>query len=162
MWKRGSALVYYYYNSVVVIVFDRLIPPSKDERDTNCRNELLFKSLVMLQYSTPTRSFTAVQEFLFVIIFIHSFPKNHNRFLFPAFHTLNPSTSSTVFKSGNISENPMHAYTIECPLQNNIMCIPLRIGLLYTSSRNIFLKSGPFLVKIRYGKNTYEIIVMNL
>jgi len=108
--ETGKRTRIYYYNSVVVIVFDRLIPPSKDERDTNCRNELLFKSLIVLQYSTPTRSFAAVQEFLFVIIFIHSFPKNHNRFLFPAFHTLHPSTSSTVFKSGNIFENPMHAY----------------------------------------------------
>lgn len=77
MWKRGKRIA-------SSLLFSK-IPPSKDERDTNCRNELLFKSLKMLRFSTPTRPpFTAVQEFLFVII--RSFLKNHNRFLFPAFH----------------------------------------------------------------------------
>lgn len=131
------------------LLFSTVLPPSKDEHDTNCRNELLFKSLIMLRFSTPTRPFTAVQEFLFIITSIRSFLKNHNRF-FPPHFTLNPSPSSTVFKSGNISKNPMHSVFQK-------ICAFL-FGLNFTSIR----LEIPLDLLSYYSKSTYEIIVLQM
>lgn len=123
MWKQGQ--------NTRIIASSLLFSKTKDERDTNCRNELLFKSPIMLRFSPPTRPLTTVQKFLFVIILLLfvRFRKITIGLFSPHFTPLNPSPSSTVIKSGNVSEYPMTFTVCKRLLQN--VCIPFRIGLYF-------------------------------